>query len=95
MSPSPATDIISPATVGRGSVRQRLDRGTHPATLKPLKPTAPDAPAAFCGGCASLQPRIIGDGSTRLKCARKATRRRGPDLKPDFPACEDYQAASA
>ncbi|MFI1258987.1 hypothetical protein ACH4U6_35150 [Streptomyces netropsis] len=82
-----------PATVGRGSIRQVLDQGIHPATrMGLLEPWTTD-PSFTCGDCVFLAGRILNDGQTRLKCRLKTQRRRGPDLKPDFPACTAYRAA--
>ncbi len=82
---------IPPATVGRGAIRIKLDRGIHPATLKPLLEPETTNPLARCGACAHLITRTLDDGTQRLKCAMKAQRRRGPDLKPNFPACIDFR----
>lgn len=92
-----SVNTIPPATTGRGAVRIELDRGIHPATLQPLLEPYNAEPSARCGACAHLVTRTLDNGAQRLKCARKAQRRRGPDLKPDFPACVQFarQAAAA
>lgn len=77
---------IPPAIIGRGSIRIELDRGIHPATLKPLLEPGTTEPASRCGSCAFLVQRMTGNGTPRMKCAIEAQRRRGPDIKPDFPA---------
>jgi len=86
-----STLTIPPATVGRGAIRIKLDRGIHPATLKPLLEPETTDPQARCGACAHLITRILDDGTERLKCALKAQRRRGPDLRVRYvslhPAC--------
>jgi hypothetical protein len=86
---------LPPAVVGRGAIRIKLDRGIHPATLKPLLEPGITEPASRCGSCAFLVERRVGDGTTRMKCAVKAQRRRGPDIKPDFPACIEFRTAAA
>jgi hypothetical protein len=85
---------IPPAIVGRGAIRIKLDRGIHPATLKPLLEPGTTTPTSRCGACAFLMERVTGDGKTRMKCAIKAQRRRGPDIKPDFPACVEFRTAA-
>ena len=84
---------LVPATVGRGAIRIALDRGIHPATHKPLLEPGAANPKVRCGECAFLTERILGDGTARKKCALKAQRRRGPDLKPNFPACVEFRSA--
>ncbi|GAA2970384.1 hypothetical protein GCM10010519_01980 [Streptomyces lactacystinicus] len=86
---------IPPAVVGRGAIRINLDRGIHPATLKPLLEPGTITPASRCGTCTFLVERVAGDGKSRMKCAIKAQRRRGPDIKPDFPACVEFRTAAA
>ncbi|MGW4890751.1 hypothetical protein ACWEQL_00555 [Kitasatospora sp. NPDC004240] len=87
MSITTPASTIPPATVGRGAIRIELDKGIRPATLQPLLEPFTTEPAARCGGCAHLTTRTLESGTQRLKCAVKAQRRRGPDIKPDFPAC--------
>ncbi|MCM2430928.1 hypothetical protein [Streptomyces sp. RKAG337] len=89
------TLAIPPAIVGRGAIRISLDRGIHPATLKPLLEPGTTEPTSRCGGCAFLVGRVAGDGTPRMKCKVKAQRRRGPDIKPDFPACVEFRTAAA
>lgn len=57
------TLAISPAIVGRGAIRIKLDRGIHPATLKPLLEPGTPEPASRCGSCAFLVERLTGDGT--------------------------------
>jgi hypothetical protein len=76
-------------------MRIALDRGIHPATRKPLLEPGAASPKARCGECAFLVDRTLRDGSQRKKCALKAQRRRGPDLKPNFPACVEFQRSAA
>lgn len=89
------TLAVPPAIVGRGSIRINLDRGIHPATLKPLLEPGTTEPASRCGSCAFLVERMTSDGTPRTKCSVKAQRRRGPDVRPDFPACVDFSTAAA
>jgi len=89
------TLTVTAPEVGRGSIRQKFDRGIHPATLLPVLVAADGRQPAQCGGCAAFRVRVVEDGSTRNKCAAKATRRRGPDMKPDFPACTGFRPAPA
>ena len=84
---------IPPAVIGRGAIRIKLDRGIHPATLKPLLELGTTTPQSRCGECVFLVERVLNDGSRRKKCARKAQRRRGPDLQPDFPACVEFRSS--
>lgn len=87
MNQTPGWTAVPDAAAGRGAIRQHFDRGVHPATLRPL------ARDFQCGDCVFLTSRQVDDGPPRLKCSRKAARRRGPDLKRNFPACDVYQAA--
>ncbi|MEU0108477.1 hypothetical protein ABZ313_24385 [Streptomyces sp. NPDC006251] len=87
MNQTPGWTAVPDAAAGRGAIRQHFDRGVHPATLRPL------APDFQCGDCVFLTSRQVDDGPPRLKCSRKATRRRGPDLKRNFPACDVFQPA--
>lgn len=79
--------IPAPARSGRGSIRQFLDNGIHPATQVPL---------AVCGGCAHSFLKQLGadkEPRERLKCGllpRGSRGLRGPDLRDDTPACAKY-----
>ncbi|MET8824190.1 N-6 DNA methylase, partial [Streptomyces rochei] len=87
MNQTPGWTVVPNAATGRGAMRQHFDRRIHPATLRPL------APDFRCVDCVFVVFRRVDDGPPRMKCSRKAARRRGPDLKPDFPACDAYQPA--
>ena len=86
------------AEAGRGSVRQLLDRGLHPATRVPLLDTDLVSPSAVCGGCTHGFRKQLGAGKEpreRLKCGllpRGTRGLRGPDLRDDTPACMKYAA---
>ncbi|RLU82026.1 hypothetical protein CTZ27_31205 [Streptomyces griseocarneus] len=87
----------APARSGRGSIRQYLDLGLHPATRAPLLDTNLLNPSAFCGGCAHSVLKQLRDGEgrsmERLKCGllpRGSRGLRGPDLRDTTPACTKY-----
>ncbi|MFJ9574678.1 hypothetical protein [Streptomyces bacillaris] len=89
------SSTTQPHVVGRGAIRIELDRGIHPATLKPLLEPGAATPKSRCGSCTFLVERLAGDRKARMKCAIKAQRRRGPDIKPDFPACVEFRTTVA
>jgi hypothetical protein len=85
----------APARSGRGSIRQFLDDGVHPATRAPLLDSDLTTPSAVCGGCAHRFLKKLGNGQDRLKCGllpRGTRGLRGPDLREDMPACTNYAA---
>jgi hypothetical protein len=82
--------------VGRGFVQQHLDAGVHPATGRPLlRQEEGEGPPPTCGSCLFLVARALKDGSIRLKCGFKRTRRRGLDLRPNYPACDVFEPGVA
>ncbi|WP_424892348.1 hypothetical protein [Streptomyces sp. XH2] len=83
----------APARSGRGSIRQFLNLGLHPATRAPLLDTNLLTPSAFCGDCAHSVLKQHRDGEGRLKCGllpRGSRGLRGPDLRDTTPACTKY-----
>ncbi|MEU6352178.1 hypothetical protein ABZ896_23065 [Streptomyces sp. NPDC047072] len=92
------TSTPAPIHPPRGSIRQFLDRGVHPATLAPLLDSDLSNPSAFCGGCAHSVLKQHHDGQDRLKCGlRPRSKRglRGPDLRDTTPACVKYADPAA
>ncbi|MEU5958150.1 hypothetical protein [Streptomyces sp. NPDC047525] len=88
----------APAHSGRGSIRQLLDQGVHPASLASLLDPDLVNPSAFCGGCAHSVLKQHRDNQDRLKCGlrpRGSRGLRGPDLRESTPACVKYAEPSA
>ncbi|ATM24726.1 hypothetical protein SMD44_p10227 (plasmid) [Streptomyces alboflavus] len=85
MTSSPAApETTAGSSPGRGSIRQALDAGLHPATQLPL---------ATCGECIHLQRKVLADQSARSKCGLLVgvgRRNGGPDLRSSTPACSDF-----
>ncbi|MET8680979.1 hypothetical protein ABZW18_26210 [Streptomyces sp. NPDC004647] len=90
----------TPATTGSAHARAAFDRGVHPATGLDLLPAEGDNPPT-CGSCLLTRTKSLtrtgDDGTTTvteyLKCSRAATsrnKRRGIDLRRQFPACVLY-----
>lgn len=69
-------------------IRAAIDAGQHPATRRPL------LAETSCGGCAHLVQRIPVDGRPRTRCALAVSRRGGPDVRPEYPGCDQHEAAA-
>ncbi len=67
-------------------VQAVVDTGVHPATREPIHPDT----HATCFTCVHAVQRSAADGTARTRCALSASRRKGPDLLPIFPACTSH-----
>lgn len=72
-----------------------LAAGRHPVSRLVLHPDAPPvgdrkAPGPRCGTCAHLFRKVLGSGSTYLKCGENATGGPATDLRAWWPACAAY-----
>lgn len=64
--------------------RDALAEGRSPANGRPL---------ATCGDCVHLSERTPQGHQPVLKCALAHGRHGGPDVRPSWPACQEFQRA--